>query len=101
MSAGAQGVTTTYILLLFMDMADLEPDVLLGQWFRRVLHNISEALQHVSPDRRCCADSTYLETLAEFLLLFVYYAETKVDLVCLFKVWLHTHNLRKGFLGVV
>lgn len=39
----------------------------------------------------------YLETLTEFLLLLINYAETKVDLVRLLKIRLHSHYLRKGF----
>jgi hypothetical protein len=35
----------TYVLLLLMDVADLEPDVLLGERARRVIHNVLEALQ--------------------------------------------------------
>jgi hypothetical protein len=39
--------------------------------------------------------------LLKLLLLLVYDAETEVDLVCLFKVRLHAHDLREGILGVV
>ncbi len=35
------------------------------------------------------------------LLLLVYYTQPEVDFVCLFKVWRHAHDLRKGFLGVI
>lgn len=44
---------------------------------------------------------TDLETLLEFLLLFVDYAETEVDLIGFLKVWLHTHDLRKCFFGML
>ena len=44
---------------------------------------------------------TYVETLVEFLLLLVDYAETEVDLVGLFKVGLHAHDLGESFLGVL
>ena len=44
---------------------------------------------------------TYVETLVEFLLLLVYYAETEVDLVGFFKIGLHAHDLRESFLGVL
>lgn len=43
----------------------------------------------------------YLKTLGIFRLLFVYYSEAKVNLVCLFKVGLDLHNLGEGFLGIV
>lgn len=39
---------------------------------------------------------SYLETLLIFGLLLVNYAETKVDLICLFEVRLHAHDLRKS-----
>lgn len=41
---------------------------------------------------------TYLKTLLEFLLLLVDYAKSEVDLIRLLKIWLHAHDLRKGFL---
>lgn len=43
---------------------------------------------------------TYLQTVLELLLLFVDYAESKVDLIGLLKVWLHAHNLRESFFGM-
>ena len=43
---------------------------------------------------------TDFETLLKFLLLLVDYAQPEVDLVCLLKIGLHTHDLREGFLGV-
>lgn len=69
------------VFLLLMHMADLEPDVLLCQRAWRVVYDVFEAVQ----------------TLGELLLLLIYYAESKVDLVRLFKSWLHRHDLRKGF----
>jgi len=44
---------------------------------------------------------TDLETLLELLLLLVNYAKSEVDLICLFEVGLHAHDLREGFLGVL
>lgn len=44
---------------------------------------------------------TDLKTLLEFLLLFVNYAQSEVDLIGLLKVRLHSHYLRKGFFGVL
>jgi hypothetical protein len=35
----------TYVLLLLVDVADLEPDVLLSERARWVIHNVLEALQ--------------------------------------------------------
>lgn len=66
-------------------MANLKVDVLLGQWARRVVHNVLEALQ----------------TLAEFLLLFVNNAEAEVNFVGLFKVGSHAHDLRESLFGMV
>lgn len=45
--------------------------------------------------------ATYIQTLAELLLLFVYNTESEVDLVGLLKVGLHLHDLRECLLGVV
>lgn len=39
--------------------------------------------------------------MVEFLLLLVYYPKTEIDLVCLFKVGLHAHDLREGFFGML
>ena len=44
---------------------------------------------------------TYLETLPEFLLLFIDDSQTKIDLVGLVKVRLHLHDLRESFFGVL
>lgn len=45
--------------------------------------------------------STHLQALSIFLLLLVYDAEAEVDLVCLFKIGLHRHDLGKGLFGMV
>jgi hypothetical protein len=34
----------SYIFLLFMYVTNLEPNVLLGKWTRRIIHNVFEAL---------------------------------------------------------
>jgi hypothetical protein len=47
------------------------------------------------------AVSTYIQTLTELLLLLVNYAEAEVDLVGLFEIWLHAHDLRKGLFGML
>ena len=47
------------------------------------------------------SQGAYIQTLIELLLLFVYYAETKVDLIRLFKGWLHSHDLREGLFGML
>lgn len=41
----ARNGAKSYILLLFIDVADLEPDVLFGQGSRRVMYDIFEALR--------------------------------------------------------
>ena len=75
----------TYIFLLLVDMANLEPDVFLGKRLWRISDNILEALQ----------------TEAVLLLLLVDYTETEIDLVGLFKVGSHAHDLGEGLLGVL
>ena len=42
----------------------------------------------------------YLQTLVVFLLLLIYYSETKVNLIRLLEVWLHVHDLREGLFGM-
>ena len=44
---------------------------------------------------------TYLETLVVLVLLLVYDTQTEVDLVGLFELGGHTHDLRKGLLGMI
>jgi hypothetical protein len=65
------------VFLLFVHMADLKPDVLLGKgrWWR--VDYVLEALQ----------------TLAVLLLLLVNYAKPEVDFVCLVKSRFHLHDL--------
>ena len=58
-------------------------------------HWIEVSTQHVRETH-----VAYLQALLEFLLLFVDYAESEVDLVCLFKIWLHAHDLRESLFGV-
>ena len=43
---------------------------------------------------------SYLKTLLILLLLLVNYAQAKINLIGFFKVGLHSHDLRKGLLGV-
>jgi hypothetical protein len=78
-----------------MDVANLEPNILLSQWGRRGIDNIFEALQIVSEVRLCYDrfDVKYLETLSIFLLLLVYDTESEVYLVCFLKVRLHSHHM--------
>jgi hypothetical protein len=47
------------------------------------------------------ATETYFETLIILLLLLVDDTQAKVDLVGLFEVRLHLHDLRESFLGVI
>ena len=44
---------------------------------------------------------SYFQALAVFLLLLVYYPEPEIDLVRLFEVRLHLHNLRERLLCMV
>jgi len=44
---------------------------------------------------------TYVQTLVEFLLLLVDYAEAEINLVGLLKSWLHAHDLRKRLFGML
>lgn len=68
-----------------MNMTDLEVDVFFGQWTGRVIDDVFKAFQ----------------ALIELLLLLVYYSETKVDFIGLFKVRRHAHDLRESLFGVV
>lgn len=76
---------TVEVLLLLVDMANLEPDILLGQRRRWGVDDVLEAL----------------ETLVILLLLLVYDSQAEVDFVGLLEVWLHLHDLGKGLLGMV
>ena len=73
------------LLLLFVDMANLEPNVSFCQRGRRVVKNVFKALER--------------QLVLEQLL--VYDAKAKVDFICLFKMRVHFHDLSKGFLGVL
>lgn len=44
---------------------------------------------------------TYLQTLAELLLLLVNYSQAEINLIGLLELGSHAHNLRKCFFGVV
>jgi len=85
-------------------MADLEPDVLLSQWRWRGVDDIFETLQSCQTcamTERATKVGTYLKAPVELLLLFVYYAQTEVDFVCLFEVRLHLHYRRESLLGMI
>lgn len=45
-------------------------------------------------------EATYLQTLLELLLLFVYYTKAEVYLVGFLEARVHAHDLGEGFLGV-
>ena len=81
-----------------MNMPNLEPDVFFCQRSRWHGNNISKTLEKVSISVVGCPSFVvgYLKTLLVLLLLFVDYAETKVNLVGLLKIRLHPHDLRKG-----
>lgn len=44
---------------------------------------------------------TYLQTLVKLLLLLVYDTETEVDLIGLFEIRSHAHNLGEGLLSMI
>jgi hypothetical protein len=73
------------ILLLLMNMADLEPDIFLGQRAGRRIDNVFETIK----------------TLRPFVLLFIYNTQSEVNLICLFKVGLNVHDLRESLFGIV
>jgi hypothetical protein len=72
------------VFLLFVDVSNLEPDILFRQRPRWIGYDVAEALQ----------------ALLVLLLLLVYYTQSEIDLVGLFKIGLHPHHLRKRLLGV-
>jgi hypothetical protein len=55
----------------------------------------------VSQVQDTASASTYIQTLVELLLLFVNYAEAEINLVGLFEVRLHAHDLREGLFGML
>lgn len=79
------GLSRLEISLLLMNMANLEENVCLVQWRRRVVRYPTEAFQ----------------ALVIFVLLFVDDSETKVNFVSLVKVWCHAHHLGEGFFSVL
>lgn len=92
----------THVFLLFVDMADLEPDVLFTEWPWRIADNVFEALSIVSVRVKSKTRSaTNLKTLLVFVLLLVYDAQAEVDLIGLLKVGLHAHDLGEGFLCMI
>lgn len=84
-------------------MADLEPDIFLGQWRGRRVDYILEALETKLDKLKSTrmTPGTYLEGLVVFLLLLVDYSESEVNLVGLVKIGLHLHDLREGLLCMV
>ena len=84
-------------------MANLEPNVLLGERSGRVIDDVFEALRKLAKSKGINGvyDAPYLQTLAELLLLLVDYAQTEVDFVGLLKVGLHAHDLRESFFRVL
>ena len=65
-------MSSTYVFLLFVNVADLEPDIFLGQRFRRVVNNVFEALRksvidhdklrfiHLRPNFGCTSAAAYI-----------------------------------------
>lgn len=86
---------TTYVFLLLVNMANLKPNVLLGERSRGIVDNVFEALMQFSSMHQlmCCLAQSYLQAFAEFLLLLVNYAQSKVYLVGFLKVRCHVHYL--------
>lgn len=86
-----------------MDMSNLEPNILFSQRRRWHGNNVSETLQTISGLRNVSFSfqAAYLKALLVLLLLLVNYTEAKVDLVGLFEIRLHAHDLRKRFFGML
>lgn len=81
----SDGIEIAHVFLLLMNMTDLKVDVFFGQWTGRIIDDVLEAFQ----------------ALVELLLLLVYYSETEVDFIGLFKVGRHAHDLRESLFGMV
>lgn len=90
----------TYILLLLVDMANLEPDIFFRQRPRRISDNVFEAL-NVSKLATSLVAGKYLQRLVELVLLLVDNAQSEVDLIGFLKVGCHAHDLGKGLFRVV
>lgn len=92
----------TYVLLLLMNVPDLEPNVFFRErswWYR---DNIPETLhKSAAASHKDSLRVSYLETLRVLLLLLVNYAETEINLICLFEVWLHAHDLGESLFCVL
>lgn len=79
------GLGRLKVFLLLVNVTNLEPYIFLGEGTRRVSDDVFEALQ----------------TLAELLLLLVDDSQAEINLVGLFKLGSHAHDLRESFLCVV
>ena len=75
----------TDVLLLFIDMAYLEPDVSMCQGRRRVAKDAIEAF----------------EGFVVFSLLLINDAEPEEDFICLVEVFVHLKDACEGFFGMV
>lgn len=84
-----------YVFLLFVHVADLEPNIFLAQRPWRIGYDVTEALLWMVSEvtRATCKAKTHLETLRELLLLLVYYTEPEVDLIGFLEARLHPHDL--------
>lgn len=86
---------------MLVDVTDLKPDILFGQWSGWYSDNVSKTLELVSDLwNGIHTRKAYLKTLLIFLLLFIDYAEAKVDFISLLKVGLHAHHLGESFFRV-
>src|SRR2546423_6260492 len=92
-----------HVFLLFVHMANLEPDVFFVERPWWISNNILETLQKrdVSEKPVTKARPTCLQALLKFLLLLVYYTESEVYLICLFEVGLHPHHLAESLFGML
>lgn len=85
-----------------MHVTNLEPDIFLSQRSWWIRNNVPETLGCISnvSYQLITSVKTYLKTLLVLLLLLVNYTKPEVNLIRLFEIWLHAHNLRERFFGM-
>lgn len=88
-----------------MNVANLEPYIVLSERLGRRRNDVPEALQKVSIFDQVLLfgnySITYFQTVDKLRLLLVDYTQPEVNLIGLIKVRLDLHNLGKGLLGIV
>ena len=97
-------IDVTDIFLLLMHVTNLEPNVFFIQWAWRIVDDVSKTLhitQSASYHQPSALQFTHLQALLKFLLLFIDYAKSEIDFICLLKVWLHPHDLRECFFSMI